>query len=266
MRPRHTLTLATLAAFAGGCNLSHAGGADGAVSGPDGGGVCCPLAATVRPCSVGFDPLPGGGWAPSLAACEYTISGWDIDFDRTIDDRGCPIWRASTRCCLCPPDGGPPPPPPIDAGPAPCEGLSWGGCLARAPDCVPTYHDACCSSCEPSMGCADCTDWQFWACRSAIDACDATHCSRPARGECAGARTDCAAARVVGRSCDTPGCVPAVAAEGAMDPVEPCVEVTGATCLALCFALPPSCPMGTSAEADGACWTGRCIPADVCAP
>lgn len=267
MTRRHTLTLALLV-WAAGCNLTHSAGTDAAVPGPDGGGVCCPLAASVTPCSVGLDPLPGGGWAPSLDACAYTIRGFDVDFARSVDERGCPVWRETSRCCLCPPDAGPPPPPPpIDAGPAPCAALSWTSCLARAPDCVATYHDACCSSCEPAGGCADCTDWQFWTCRDARDACDAAHCSTPAPGECAGARPGCEGARVVGpRSCDIPGCVPAVAADGFMDPVKPCVLVTRETCQALCFALPPSCPDGWSAEADGSCWTGRCIPIDVCAP
>lgn len=137
-------------------------------------------------------------------------------------------------------------------------------CLA-AEGCVPTYHDACCSSCEPGLGCADCVDWEFWECRTYADACEATFCSVAGAGACGSSEDPCTTAHPTGLgSCDVAGCVPAVAADGFMDPVDPCVAVTAQSCTVACRSLPPTCPDGTTAEGDGSCWTGRCIPADLC--
>lgn len=176
-------------------------------------------------------------------------------------------------------DGGPPPmedggplpiedagPVVIDAGPPmpACEGLGEVACNGAA-GCVATYHDACCSTCEPGLGCADCTDWEFWSCETRVDGCSGTLCGQTAAWECPELGPDCGSAVPTGLgSCSVPGCVPAVAAEGFMDPVEPCVAVTAASCTVACRAVMPNCPEGTTAEGDGSCWTGRCIPAEIC--
>ncbi len=266
MTQRHTLTLVALALTLGaGCNLRHPGLEDGdaAITDTDadvdvdaGNGVCCPGPGSFVQCSVP-DPLPGGGWAPSLEECDYTIDGFDIHFEPEVDARGCDVWRDSGECCACPPD--PPAPPPSD-----CSGLGEAACLAAG--CVPTYHDACCSSCEPGAGCADCVDYQFWECQTFADACEATFCSMATPWGCGTTDPACGGASITGpTSCDIVGCVPAVGAEGSMEPVAPCVPVTAATCApVICLAIAPACPDGTTAEADGFCWTGRCIPGSVC--
>lgn len=261
MTSRHTLTLACLFALSA-CSQSHGADDDGGPPPPsDGGpGVCCPIVDFFTPCSPGRDPLPGGGWAPSLAECSRVVQGFDVDYDRRVDAHGCPYWDVSPRCCLCPP-------PEIDAGPPEpdCEDLDEVACL-NEPGCVPTYHDACCSSCEPGIGCADCVDWEFWVCRPYADACEAAFCSTASPWGC-GDDPDCSGATPTGLgSCSIAGCVPAVAAEGFMEPTEPCVMVHANSCTVACRALPPTCPDGTTAEGDGSCWTGRCIPAGICAP
>ncbi|MCA9606537.1 MAG: hypothetical protein KC619_13120 [Myxococcales bacterium] len=257
MTSRHSLTLASLLAVAlGGCSQSHTMDDDGGTPPADGGGVCCPIVTSFAPCSPGSEPLPGGGWASSLAHCDYTISGFDVDFDRTVDAHGCPILRESSRCCLCPPDAGPPEPD--------CAGLGEVACLA-VPGCVATYHDACCSMCEPGLGCADCTDWEFWSCETFTDACGHTTCGDTPLWVCPEAPPNCGAATPTGLgACSVPGCVPVVAAEGFMDPAQPCAPVTAGSCTTSCRMVMPTCPEGTTAEGDGFCYTGLCIPAEVC--
>ena len=261
MNLRHTLTLTGLSlALAIGCNLSHQSGEDidaGPSSSDAGPGVCCPITDWRGGCSPGA-PQPGGGWAPSLGECSYEIDGFDIHFERTVDDHGCRVFRETSECCGCPPE--PPPPPPV----SPCEDLDELTCLS-APGCVPTYHDVCCSSCEPGAGCADCVDYQFWTCSTFEDACMAAYCFVASSWGCGGAEADCSSAfRTGSSSCSQPGCVPAVAADGYMEPLSPCVPFQASSCMASCFAAEPACPEGTTAEADGSCWTGRCIPASAC--
>ena len=47
-------------------------------------------------------------------------------------------------------------------------------------------------------------------------------------------------------------------------------SLTGSTLqvglLSICDAVPPSCPPGQTAESNGSCYTGFCIPATVCGP
>lgn len=263
MTIRHTLTLAGLLAIgAGGCNLSHSMQDDGGPPpGSDaGGGVCCEAVLTPPPPCSGGDPAfaaPGGGWAPSFAECTYRLSGFTGGgYELRVDAHGCDRWEpVGPAGCA------------IDAGmplPSDCDGLAEAQCITTA-GCVPTYHDACCSSCEPGAGCADCVDWEFWTCRPFADACEAAFCSTASPWGCGMGEPDCSSASPTGLgSCSIPGCVPAVAAEGFMEPVDRCVAVTASSCTVACRAVMPSCPDGTTAEADGFCWTGRCIPSEVC--
>lgn len=58
-----------------------------------------------RGCSPG-DMLPGGGWAPTLEECAYTISGYDgQEFLETTDEKGCPlVAEIGSQCGLLVPD------------------------------------------------------------------------------------------------------------------------------------------------------------------
>jgi len=263
MTTRHTLAL-TLALLATACSQTH-DGSDGSDAGPaaDGGdvvdagdGVCCPI-ADFEGCHAG-PPLAGGGWAASAAACTYEIDVSSVRVLRETDDRGCPRLTVRGGCGGW--DAGTPPPPPPDE----CAALTVeGDCLAAG--CVPTYHDACCSSCEPGGFCADCVDYEPWECRPFADACEAAFCSMTSDWGCNFVEPDCAdAVPTDSDSCSEVGCVPAVAAEGFMDPVDDCVPVTAQTCAVSCRAVMPNCPDAMTAESDGFCWTGRCIPARVC--
>ena len=67
-------------------------------------------------------------------------------------------------------------------------------------------------------------------------------------------------------SCSRAGCVPAFPF-GAGEPdlgAASCVPITADSCSVACDSLPPPCPTGTAAEGNGACYTGRCVPAFVC--
>ena len=44
-----------------------------------------------------------------------------------------------------------------------------------------------------------------------------------------------------------------------------CQEVYPGICEASCNAPSPSCPDGYTAASDGSCWTGLCVPFEVCA-
>jgi len=261
MTSRHTLAL-TLALLATACSQTHDGSEEGDAGPPvaaDGGdGVCCPI-EDFEGCHVGM-PIPGGGWAASEAECTFEINLSSVPVYRDVDDRGCPVLRAGGSACDFPRDGGAPPPPPP---PACSAHTADADCLAAG--CVPTYHDACCSSCEPGAGCADCTDYEPWECLSFEDACMGAFCGEALPWVCRPVAPDCSVAVPTdGDSCSIPGCVPAVAAEGFMDPVDDCVPVTDQSCRVACRAVMPNCPDGTTAEGDGSCWTGRCIPARVC--
>lgn len=263
MTHRHTLTL-TLALLATACSQTHDGSEGGDAGAPvpaDGGdGVCCPI-ADFEGCYRGGAPLAGGGWAATGAACDFEIEGSSVSVSREVDDRGCPVLGVRGVGCGGSDAGMPPPPPPPGEH---CEAYTVeGDCLAAG--CVPTYHDACCSMCEPGGFCADCVDYELWECRPFADACMAAFCGTASDWGCGGAEPDCGdAVPTDSGSCSQIGCVPAVAAEGFMDPVEPCVPVTAQTCRTACRSVMPNCPDGMTAEADGFCWTGRCIPAGVC--
>jgi hypothetical protein len=151
-------------------------------------------------------------------------------------------------------------------GPARCEGLTEAECVGR-PECAPLYDDFCCPGCVPIGACADCYRPQMYRCVRAPEACSGAECGFVSMDHCAGAIADCSSAMVVaGNRCDVPGCVAAIDPSCADDcPVE-CVPVQPALCTAFCDLEPPPCPVGMAPEADGGCFTGRCIAASACEP
>jgi len=253
----HWTAITALALAANACGRSHDVGPrpDGGLEPDGGGGICCPIASFTG-CSPGADPLPGGGWSPSRAECDYTIAGWDgSPYERVVDDHGCPrLEEDPADCCGCPP----PPDCARIGGPAEC--LATGGC-------VPVLDDACCPSCSAGGFCADCVDYEFVECRPREEACPMPSCGLLPSGACEGIEPDCGSARPVGLdACDIPGCVPSFpSSEGAPHLAEAtCSPIRATSCRAFCLSLPPPCPEGTVAEEDGSCHTGRCIPRWVC--
>ncbi len=253
MRTRHALAL-WLALLAG-CTQSH---------GADGDGVCCPI-TDFTGCSPGATPLPGGGWAPSEDECASFISGYDgPPFVRVLDGHGCPVVQedfGATSCGVAPTpiDAGPIF---VDAGASSCEGLGPAACLAAG--CAPTFDDACCPSCMPAGGCADCTHWTFHSCAPAADACAGEGC---ALAPFCATEPRCESAHPSAEdACDIAGCVPAYpSGTGEPDPsAATCVAITRTSCTVACRRFPPECPARTVPEGDGSCYTDRCIPAFVC--
>lgn len=253
---RHALALlASLALLA--CSQSH---------GTTGDGVCCPI-TDFTGCSPGSTPLPGGGWAPSLDACTYTIEGFDgPPFVRTTDEHGCARveedWSA-TWCGVVIVDAGTPAP--VDAGRdamvTGCAGLGPAACLEAG--CLPTFDDACCPSCTDGP-CADCVHWGYHGCFPPGEACGGGACGvAPA---CM-FEHDCSVAHVNAEdACDVAGCVPAYApGTGEPDPsTASCVPIHRDVCRVACRRIPPDCPVRTVPEGDGFCYTDRCIPTFVC--
>ncbi len=180
---------------------------------------------------------------PEDASADALDGGFDADADAAIRDAA-----LDTR---------------IDSPASECADFGPAACLQNG--CVPTYDDTCCPVCEPSGVCADCANPDFYVCRSFEDACMAAFCSLPAPRTCEGALPDCARATPFDEdSCSVPGCVPAVAPLGSPELPPTCVPITAGSCTAVCRIEPPPCPSGTVAEADGSCFTNRCIPASVC--
>lgn len=145
--------------------------------------------------------------------------------------------------------------------PAMCVGLSLTQCLGAFPTCAPLYDDACCPSCAPGP-CADCIDMQFYECLPASEACTgAAMCGYPSKENCAGLPADC-----FDDYCPAnPGCTPACKTDASGNCVtDECHAVTADTCTSFCDGIPPNCPPGYTAEQNGSCFTGFCIPGQVC--
>lgn len=153
------------------------------------------------------------------------------------------------------------------AGGSLCEGLPEAACLAAFPSCAPAYDDACCPICDPGP-CADCVDYAFHHCGDVATVCGpGDNCWVTSTWGCGGAPPQCPDIGGPGGefACkSTPGCVVASCSPDVNCNELVCRPVVAGSCTALCNAIPPSCPPGTVAEADGSCWTGYCIPADVC--
>lgn len=155
-------------------------------------------------------------------------------------------------------------------GPNDCAALDHVSCVGAFPGCVPVYDDECCPSCDPMGGCADCINLQFHHCAPWNESCAGGPpqvCGFVPEWACNGKEPSCNIDP--GGSpepCATePGCVPAYCsldADCTTDPV--CHPVKPNMCIAACASLPPPCPDGTAPEANGGCWTGSCIPQELC--
>ena len=146
------------------------------------------------------------------------------------------------------------------SGAAICDGLAWGRCVGT-PGCVPVFDDQCCPTCNPGA-CADCVDWQYIGCKTQSEACNGgLPCGTPDKAVC----------ESVPHQCDQGPCefqlgceVFKCSLDGAPCP-DQCLEVSAGICDAMCDSTPPNCPEGTTAASDGFCWTGLCVPFEVCA-
>lgn len=152
-----------------------------------------------------------------------------------------------------------------------CAALGHVDCVGAFPSCVPVYYDECCPDpgCNAGTGCADCKNIQFLHCAPWTDACAGgppLPCGSSPEWACNGKEPFCEDPGVSAEPCTAlPGCVPAYCAldeDCTTDPV--CHPVKPDMCLSLCDSVPPPCPDGTFAETDGFCWTGKCIPQDLC--
>jgi hypothetical protein len=147
-----------------------------------------------------------------------------------------------------------------------CAGRFEADCMGT-PACAPVYDDACCPTCDPGAPCADCSNPEFLHCAVLADVCNqAPACGIVPDWVCLGAPHVCP--EVVGEDtyqCEaTAGCVVARCSPDVNCNQVKCATVNSESCTALCDAIPPSCPAGTTAEADGSCYTGYCIPSAVC--
>lgn len=151
-----------------------------------------------------------------------------------------------------------------------CEGADHISCLQAYPSCVPVYDDQCCPTCDPMGGCADCIDIQFHHCASYGERCTGAPsvCGATPDWACAGGQADCNIDPGGSKNpCSSvAGCLPAYCSLNLENcPQEPeCHPATKGTCSTLCDSVPPPCPDGTYAESDGFCYTGYCVPTNVC--
>ncbi len=158
----------------------------------------------------------------------------------------------------------------ITTGSEGCEALDHISCLGAYPSCVPVYDDQCCPTCDPMGGCADCINIQFHHCASYADRCTGAPsvCGTTPGWACDGGKADCNIdpGGSAAPCATTEGCLPANCSltlnSCTQDPV--CHPATKGTCTTQCDAVPPPCPDGTYAESDGFCYTGYCVPMNVC--
>lgn len=155
---------------------------------------------------------------------------------------------------------------PVDPG-GPCSALSEVACLAAHPRCVPAYDDACCPSCKPTGMCADCVNYQFYACvpfeESSCTPGTIPTCSKTPSGICQTGKAECPKQP----PCEmAPGCATAVVAGCGPDQVceTACHPVTEWSCGPACAPSPlPYCHAGTP-ELGPSGHTGFCIDAATC--
>jgi hypothetical protein len=158
----------------------------------------------------------------------------------------------------------------MGGGPSSCDGLQQIACLGAYPSCVPVYDDECCPICDPTGGCADCINIQFHHCAPLNSECAGKppSCGQVPEWACSGGAAACANVDPGGSKtpCATvAGCIPAYCPTNkdcTTDPV--CHAATKDACITQCDAVPPPCPAGTYAESDGFCYTGYCIPENLC--
>jgi hypothetical protein len=148
-----------------------------------------------------------------------------------------------------------------------CKGLFEADCLAHHPECAPIYDDVCCPTCNPGA-CADCQNFEFYECVPTSEACSGTPtCGITPEWACNGAEPVCPKLDPGGGAyeCEaTPGCVVAGCSPDVNCNQRECHPVTADSCFATCDIPAPSCPPAFTAEANGFCYTGFCIPAAVC--
>ncbi len=154
------------------------------------------------------------------------------------------------------------------AGGSLCDGLAEVPCVAAFPDCVPVYDDACCPTCDPGP-CADCVNYQYHHCVSVQDGClpeQPVVCGVIPSGACTGQAPSCGPPGGSPTPCGAqPGCIEATCSPDVNCPPDvECHPVIGGMCSTECDSVPPTCPTGTTAESDGFCYTGYCIPVEVC--
>jgi hypothetical protein len=147
---------------------------------------------------------------------------------------------------------------------AACDGLNEPECIGRG-GCVPTYDDRCCSTCTPGAGCADCTDVRFHSCVPR-DTCGSDICGVFSMFWCGDLSTVCPDRFEDPQEClMAPGCVTATDPTCAPDCDPQCVGVYEDSCAAAsCDEPAPTCPAGQRPVVTSGCYTGLCMPADVC--
>lgn len=155
---------------------------------------------------------------------------------------------------------------PVDPG-EPCSSLSEVECLAAHPRCAPVYDDSCCPECEPTGLCADCVNYQFFACvpfeESNCTPGTIPACGKTPSGICQGGSAQCPTEP----PCNSvPGCVTATIAGCGPDQLcaSECHPVTEWTCGPDCGQGPlPFCHAGVP-ETGPEGYTGYCIDSSAC--
>ncbi|MFO0619717.1 MAG: hypothetical protein U0414_44445 [Polyangiaceae bacterium] len=143
-----------------------------------------------------------------------------------------------------------------------CAGLGETQCLAAFPECAPVYDDFCCPTCTPGP-CADCVNMQFYECQPAASVCSGAplSCGVVSKENCAGLPATCESAYCPANA----GCVQVCEPDAnGQCMAGPCHPVTAGSCTSVCDGIPPNCPPGFVPEQDGTCYTGFCIPDQVC--
>lgn len=150
-----------------------------------------------------------------------------------------------------------------------CGGMDHTTCIANFPQCLPVYDDECCPSCDPQGGCADCINIQFHHCEDATSNCKPANCGSIPEWACNGKQPDCNIdPGGSSEPCATvAGCIPAYCNLNQMcEPNPVCHPIIAEICTAFCESVPPPCADGLTPEANGSCWTGLCIPGELCPP
>jgi hypothetical protein len=151
-------------------------------------------------------------------------------------------------------------------GAASCAGLFEAACLAAFPACAPVYDNSCCPTCAPGA-CADCINFDFYECRPRESVCPEPDCGVTPPWACEGGEATCPRIGPQGgaQECEaTAGCVVAGCSPDVNCNERQCHAVTEGSCSASCDIPSPACPPAWTAEANGTCYTGFCIPAAVC--
>ncbi|HZO16884.1 MAG TPA: hypothetical protein VFB62_26590 [Polyangiaceae bacterium] len=210
-------------------------------------------------------------WVSSMVGFLWMACGGEVTFESSPEDTSSQTTTSTTSAggttttstTTTSASGG------SGGAPSICDGLAEAACMAAYPDCAPAYDDACCPQCDSMGECADCSDYEFHHCGPLVETCNPPElpCYTWESWGCSGGVAPCPAITDRGGeyACDQmPGCVVAECSPELPCIGKQCHPVTGDSCTALCNSLPPACPPGLVAEADGSCYTGFCIPAVTC--